>query len=265
MTTHIDIRQATGVQKYLFGLELQSALAHTHNTCILSRIKKPDALAMAKYNGLVPITSVDRYIKRKESKRAGDRHQATKQQRLATKVFLESFTDQASEIRRKKVLEERTQDALDKLSKEFEGEDFRKLQEAFKNLGSIESLESELSNAGFTQEYLTKYGLRAKPGANDMASTKACKLDYTLIPIETLEQVAKVFQNGLDKGYPREGYRDYDAHEFVKAIFRHFVRDYVAEGKRVDTESGLSVLAHVAANVLILLSKELEGNKVQHE
>lgn len=78
------------------------------------------------------------------------------------------------------------------------------------------------------------------------------KLRWTLIPFDALRCVAKVFTDGARK-HSDNGWKHVDnpIRMYADALMRH-VDDYM-EGRRIDDDSGSPVMAHVAANALILL------------
>lgn len=92
-----------------------------------------------------------------------------------------------------------------------------------------------------------------------MGGTKhdAGKARVSLIVSKALLEVAKVGTMGAEK------YGDYNYRKGMKwsrladAALRHFF-SYLS-GERIDPESGLSHLAHVAWNILAMLEYELDG------
>lgn len=79
----------------------------------------------------------------------------------------------------------------------------------------------------------------------------------SLIMSKAILEVAKVGTFGAGK-YGDHNYRKgLKWSRLADAALRHFIK-YLA-GKRIDEESGLSHLAHVAWNILTMLEFEIEG------
>jgi hypothetical protein len=79
------------------------------------------------------------------------------------------------------------------------------------------------------------------------------KLDYTLLPWDSIEDIVKVLEFGARK-YARDNWKNVEAERYVKAAFRHLIA--YQQGERSDQETGLSHLAHLGCCVLFLLSME---------
>lgn len=80
---------------------------------------------------------------------------------------------------------------------------------------------------------------------------KAEKVRYTLIPLEALEEVARVMEGGAKK-YGERGWASQPEQSFIDALLRHAVK--LGYGMTRDEETGLHQVAHIAANALILLA-----------
>jgi hypothetical protein len=91
-----------------------------------------------------------------------------------------------------------------------------------------------------------------KPGAVKHDSGKP---DWSLVPMETLEYVAKVMTFGAEK-YARDGWKELPDFEnrYFAAMLRHLTAWQA--GEKVDPESGLPHLAHVLTNATFLLWNE---------
>lgn len=94
----------------------------------------------------------------------------------------------------------------------------------------------------------------------DLGAVKADhgKAEYHLIPHETLEAVGRVLKNGAEK---------YDEHNWRKGmkwsrLFNATMRHMWAfwRGEDLDRDSGEPHLAHVLANVMFLLSYQVNQN-----
>lgn len=79
------------------------------------------------------------------------------------------------------------------------------------------------------------------------------KLDYTLLPWDSIEDIVKVLEFGARK-YARDNWKNVEAERYVKAAFRHLIA--YQQGETVDQESGLPHLAHLGCCVLFLLNLE---------
>lgn len=78
------------------------------------------------------------------------------------------------------------------------------------------------------------------------------KLDWTLLPIESIEKVIDVLQFGAIK-YGRENWKHVENADrrYIAAAYRHMA-EYL-KGESSDIESGLPHLAHAAASILFAL------------
>ncbi len=95
---------------------------------------------------------------------------------------------------------------------------------------------------------------------NDACSCTQCeaKTDFTLIPADALEAVAKVFTQGAQKHGEYDWERYISTREHRAKLHRHI--NAFEQGNPLD-ESGHSHLAHAAADALIVLAIELRKNK----
>lgn len=85
------------------------------------------------------------------------------------------------------------------------------------------------------------------------------KLDYSLLPLEAVEELVKVLQHGADK-YEKDNWRKCtDLDRYFSALLRHLFA--WKKGETVDPDSGLPHLAHVACNAMFLL----ELGKMPHK
>lgn len=77
------------------------------------------------------------------------------------------------------------------------------------------------------------------------------KVDYSLLPIEPIEEVLRVFQFGAEK-YARWNYRKgFKQSRLIAAAFRHITSHM--RGEDFDAESGFRHLAHAGCCILMLL------------
>lgn len=85
------------------------------------------------------------------------------------------------------------------------------------------------------------------------------KLMYDLIPMECMDELAKILTYGATKyGKPSrwETVPDMENRYFA-ALMRHLSRN--RQGEKLDPESGYSHLSHALCNVVFLLWKELQN------
>ena len=88
----------------------------------------------------------------------------------------------------------------------------------------------------------------------------ADKLRYELVPIEAIEEIAKVLTYGADKYKPNswqlvEPFED----RYYAAAMRHIMA--WRKGESIDLESKLNHLSHALCNIMFLLWKELQDSK----
>lgn len=85
------------------------------------------------------------------------------------------------------------------------------------------------------------------------------KLDYTLLPKESLDEVVKVLMYGAKK-YERDNWhRVPDGYNrYVRACLRHIFQEANEEGL---DESGYSHLAHAAASCLFALALQKRNDR----
>ena len=90
------------------------------------------------------------------------------------------------------------------------------------------------------------------------------KVDWDLLPWDEVESIVKVFMHGLKK-YERDNWKinvKENTHHYRSAIMRH-LKDYFV-GNKIDNDSKLPTLSHIATNALILDWFENNENKKRH-
>lgn len=93
--------------------------------------------------------------------------------------------------------------------------------------------------------------------SKDFIKADQNKTEWDLIPYEELEDVVKVLQMGAKK-YKRDNWKNCDnPSRYVNALLRHVI-SYV-KGDKIDSESGLSHLAHAMCNCLFLMWMDKKG------
>lgn len=84
------------------------------------------------------------------------------------------------------------------------------------------------------------------------------KIDYTLLSIPALKELAKVRMFGVKKYGDRDSWRKVEPERFKQAMLRHMF-DYL-EGKSINEEDGgVRVLAQVLCNGMFLLDMEVNN------
>lgn len=87
----------------------------------------------------------------------------------------------------------------------------------------------------------------------DRLKEKQGKLDFTLLPPEALEEVARVLQYGALK-HGRFSWRGYPLATYIQAAERHL--NALKRGNWEDEETGLPHMAHIACSCLFLIELE---------
>lgn len=80
---------------------------------------------------------------------------------------------------------------------------------------------------------------------------------WDLLPIDATESVVKVLTRGAQKYAARNWERGMNWSICQASMMRHLAA--WSKGERIDKESGLPHMAHVACNALFLLAYELRG------
>jgi hypothetical protein len=86
------------------------------------------------------------------------------------------------------------------------------------------------------------------------------KLDWTLLPITEVEEIVKVLNYGVNKYGKANAWKGVEnaQERYLSATYRHLVE--YTKGNKIDEESGLSHLSHLATNIIFLMW--FENNKV---
>lgn len=105
--------------------------------------------------------------------------------------------------------------------------------------------------------------------ASDLPSTAVKfdqgKLDWSLLPWDTLEEIIKVLQFGAGK-YSPWNWAEGDGFKYTR-LFNSSMRHFIAwfwRREDKDPETGLSHMAHLGCNVLFLLHYILNGSKFKN-
>ena len=83
------------------------------------------------------------------------------------------------------------------------------------------------------------------------------KLRWELLPLQTLEEIVRVYTFGAEKYEPNSWQNLEDGYERYKAaLLRHLVS--YEKGEIQDKESGIHALAHMAWNAIAMLHIEMQ-------
>jgi hypothetical protein len=113
-----------------------------------------------------------------------------------------------------------------------------------------------LAKGGFTGEFRTTSSTGGEKGVKPEA--------YALLPSEALEEIARVYAFGAEKYAAHNWRKGYEWSKSFSAMMRHLWAWWRRE--ELDSESGLSHLAHAGFHVLSLLTFALNRAKYgQHD
>jgi len=82
------------------------------------------------------------------------------------------------------------------------------------------------------------------------------KLRMDLIPVEALEELARVLTYGAAK-YAENNWQEVEAKRYEAALLRHYA--LYKKGETHDSESDILHLSHMLANVAFLLYKQINS------
>lgn len=80
------------------------------------------------------------------------------------------------------------------------------------------------------------------------------KIDYTLLPFESLESVVRILEYG-EKKYSRDNWKKVESIRYLKAAFRHLIA--YAKGEKIDSETGESHLSHCVCCLLFMIYQDI--------
>lgn len=83
------------------------------------------------------------------------------------------------------------------------------------------------------------------------------KLKPSLVPTSLVEAVAKVREYGVKKYGDKDNWKMVEKERYVDAMYRHLLA--YLDGKKLDSESKIPHLWHIACNVAFLIEMEGEG------
>ena len=87
------------------------------------------------------------------------------------------------------------------------------------------------------------------------AKADAGKPDLTLVPRRIIWDIAEVREYGNKKYHSSDNWKQVKPERYRAAAFRHFLA-YLDDPYRVDMESGISHLSHLACNIAFLCEME---------
>lgn len=84
------------------------------------------------------------------------------------------------------------------------------------------------------------------------------KPDWSLLPMECIEEVVEILGFGRDK-YGRDNWKLLNSEEDLNRIYSAMIRHIVSykSGDKIDSESGMSHLAHAMCNMVFLMYNEI--------
>lgn len=91
--------------------------------------------------------------------------------------------------------------------------------------------------------------------SNQEAKADAGKPRLTLVPRQIIFDIARVREYGCEKYHDPDNWKRVEIERYRDAAFRHFMA-YLDDPDGVDSESGISHLAHLACNVAFLCEME---------
>lgn len=129
----------------------------------------------------------------------------------------------------------------------------------------VESLDANL-NCAPCGEYPLPQALTRSYGA-DVSATKvntdpgrkddSGKRDWTLLPLDAMEQVVLVLEHG-ERKYGRDNWKKLEHLEsrYQKALWRHMVA--LTKGESLDPETKLPHLAHLVCSALFIMQHDID-------
>jgi hypothetical protein len=97
------------------------------------------------------------------------------------------------------------------------------------------------------------------PAMNQTLKKDNGKLRMDLVPIEVMEEMAKVLTFGLEKGYGENSWKEVESKRYEAALLRHYLAH--KKGEIVDPESNLLHLSHMLCNVAFLMYREINKER----
>jgi len=90
---------------------------------------------------------------------------------------------------------------------------------------------------------------------NQSAKADAGKPKLTLVPPQIIRDIAVIREYGNKKYGDPENWKTVEKQRYQDAAYRHWLA-YLEDNKGVDSESGLTHLAHLACNLAFLCEME---------
>jgi hypothetical protein len=91
----------------------------------------------------------------------------------------------------------------------------------------------------------------------------AGKLEWSLLPMESAEEIIKVLMFGSKK-YAPDNWKKIEGWDrrYFDAALRHM--SAWKQGEKVDSETGITHIAHAACCLMFIISKELENDRIRN-
>ena len=118
-------------------------------------------------------------------------------------------------------------------------------------------MEDEALMQGSIQEIRDKLAKETKT-PDQAAKADGGKPRPTLVPVSLVEAVAEIREYGCRKYHDPENWRKVEPQRYRDALYRHWMA--YLKGEKLDKESGLPHLWHLACNVAFLIEMEGEND-----
>lgn len=126
------------------------------------------------------------------------------------------------------------------------------------DLKAIDSEDDDEIDTTFLKSLVNdETGETVKTYENGAIRANVGKIRYSLMPFDALTEVTQVLTSGAEKYGDHNWAKGFPWMDVVDSFFRHFFK-WVA-GQDYDKDSGRLHLAHMACNILFLLSFQLRG------
>ncbi len=94
---------------------------------------------------------------------------------------------------------------------------------------------------------------------NQQAKADRGKPRPTLVPVSLIDAVAEIREYGCEKYRAPENWRQVEPQRYRDALYRHWLA--YLRGEKLDAESGMPHLWHLATNAAFLIELEAKANE----
>ena len=118
------------------------------------------------------------------------------------------------------------------------------------------------------KDYVFPYGgIPVEPatgglGGNQQAKADQGKPNPSLVPVALIEGVMAVREYGNQKYHDPDNWKQVEPERYHQAMLRHILAAW-NDPYKIDPESGLPHIAHVACNIAFLLEMQKEAHNAQ--